>query len=122
MDCKTKRVYVTRWRAKLDNKYLRVRMIIMSERHISIECTNYNEKVNEISSSGQACLLNNSILESLADTTKTNAGMKLSSLLDDLCKSSNMHNAHISDHLVTSLTKIIEEYEKLDKASSEAFK
>ena len=97
-------------------------MIIMSERHISIENTNYNEKVNEISSSGQSCLLNNSILESLADTTKTNAGMKLSSLLDDLCKSSNMHNAHISDHLVTSLTKIIEEYEKLDKASSEAFK
>ena len=48
--------------------------------------------------------------------------MKLGSLLDDLCKNSNMHNAHISDHLVTSLTKIIEEYEKLDKASSEAFK
>ncbi len=94
----------------------------MSEKHISIEYTNYNEIVNEISSSGQACLLNNSILESLADTIKTNAGMKLSSLLDDLYKSSNIYNTHISEHLVTSLTKIIEEYEKLDKVSSEAFK
>ena len=94
----------------------------MSEVHISIDHSKYIESTNELTSSGQECLLNNSILDFLGDTSKTLSGIKLGAYLVDMCKNSNMHNAHISDHLVTSLTKIIEEYEKLDKASSEALK
>ncbi len=94
----------------------------MSEMLISIDYEKYNELTIEITSSGQECLLNNSILDFLGDTSKTLSGIKLGAYLVDMCKNSNMHNAHISDHLVTSLTKIIEEYEKLDKTSSEILK
>ena len=94
----------------------------MSESHISIDHAKYNDLTNEISSAGQECLLNASILEFLGETSKTSAGTKLGTYLEDLCKSSNMHNKHVSDSLIAFLVNLREEYEKLDNASSETLK
>lgn len=49
----------------------------MSEMLISIDYEKYNELTIEITSSGQECLLNNSILDFLGDTSKTLSGIKL---------------------------------------------
>lgn len=94
----------------------------MSESHISIDYAKYNELTIEITSSGQECLLNNSILEFLGGTSKTLAGMKLGAYLDDVCKSSNIHNKHISENLTAFLAALKEEYEKLDREFSETLK
>ena len=94
----------------------------MSEVHISIDHSKYIESTNELTSSGQECLLNNSILDFLGDTSKTLSGMKLGAYLDDMCKSSNMHNKHINENLTAFLAALKEEYEKLDKESSETLK
>ncbi len=96
--------------------------MIMSETHISIDYAKYNELISVITSTGQACMLNNSVSDLLGNTSKTSSGAKLATFLDDLCKSSNTHSIHVSESLTTFLVKLKEEYEKLDKASSETLK
>lgn len=89
----------------------------MNNNQIAIELDKYNEIVNNIENAGDACILNSNITDNIDSVTKCDCIEKLSLFYSELYDSSKNHRNQIAETLPTSLKKIKNVYEEVDRTS-----